>query len=184
MSLGSLTFAPLWSATLFAPLLLLVAVVPSACSVQPKPATAEDADCVSCDSAHAAVVGNRVTPPPPLREKLGAHLLALSTSYTDGGLQAVQTYANSAGLDLTEQRVSVQVLAVSQQDVLLLEQRIEEAGGSVQTTFENSIFATLPVPVLGAFASGEEVWRMDMQQRSAPTGVIDLETEHGGHDAK
>ena len=68
--------------------------------------------------------------------------------------------------------------------MLLLERRIEEAGGSVQTTFENSIFAMLPVPALGALASGEEVWRMDMQQRSVPAAVINLETEHGGRDAK
>ena len=178
MNLGPLTSAPLWLATSFASLLLFVAVAPSACAVQPEPATAE--------SAYAVLVGDTAAPPPvPLREKLGVHLLALSTSYTDGGSQAVQTYANSAGLDLTEQRVSVQVLAVSQQDVLLLEQRIEEAGGSVQTTFENSIIATLPVSVLGAFASGEEVWRMDMQQRVlAPVEVVNLETEHGGRDAK
>ena len=176
MNLGPFTSAPLWLATSFASLLLFVAVAPSACAVQPEPATAE--------SAYAVLVGDTAAPPPVLHEKLGVHLLALSTSYTDGGSQAVQTYANSAGLDLTEQRVSVQVLAVSQQDVLLLERRIEEAGGSVQTTFENSIFAMLPVPALGALASGEEVWRMDMQQRSVPAAVINLETEQGGRNAK
>ena len=124
-------------------------------------------------------------PSVPLREKLGAHLLALSTSYADGGSQAVQTYARSAGLDLPEQRVSVQVLAASEQDVAGLEQRILEAGGSVQSTFENSIFATLPVPALAAFARREGVWRMDMQRAAlAPAEVVDLETEHGGRDAK
>ena len=176
MNLGPLTSGPLWPATSFASLLLFVAVTPSACAVQPEPATAEN--------AYAVSVGDTAAPPPVLRGKLGAHLLALSTSYADGGSQAVQTYANSAGLDLTEQCIAVQVLAASEQDVLLLEQRIEEAGGSVQATFENSVFAMLPVPALGALASGEEVWRMDMQQRSAPAGVIDLETEHDGRDAK
>ena len=137
--------------------------------------------------AHDLPLSDGAAPPPvvPLREKLGAHLLALSASYADGGSQAVQTYARSAGLNLPEQRVAVQVLAASEQDVAGLEQRIEEVGGSVQSTFENSIFATLPVPELGALASGEAVWRMDMQRTVlGPAEVVDLETEHGGRNAK
>ena len=173
----------LWSAV-FACLLLLVGVVPSACAVPPEAAATSSADSPSSQ------VGERfrdgaAPPSVPLREKLGAHLLALSTSYADGGSQAVRTYARSAGLDLPEQRVSVQVLAASEQDVAGLERRILEVGGSVQSTFENSIFATLPVPALAAFASGEGVWRMDMQRAAlAPAAVVDLETEHGGRDAK
>ena len=172
-----------WSAA-FACLLLLVGVVPSACAVPPEAAVASSTD------SSALQVGERfhdgaAPPSVPLREKLGAHLLALSTSYADGGSQAVRTYARSAGLDLPEQRVSVQVLAASEQDVAGLEQRILEAGGSVQSTFENSIFATLPVPALAAFARREGVWRMDMQRAAlAPAEVVDLETEHGGRDAK
>ena len=177
MNLGPFTSAPLWLATSFASLLLFVAVAPSACAVQPEPATAE--------SAYAVLVGDTAAPPPVLHEKLGAHLLALTTSYADGGFQAVQTYARSAGLNLPEQRVAVQVLAASEQDVAGLEQRIEEVGGSVQSTFESSIFATLPVPELGALASGEAVWRMDMQRTVlGPAEVVDLETEYGGRDAK
>ena len=170
-----------WSAV-FACLLLLVGIIPSACAVPPEAVPS------STDSPRQ--VGERfrdgaAPPSVPLREKLGAHLLALTTSYADGGSQAVRTYARSAGLDLPEQRVSVQVLAASEQDVAGLEQRILEIGGSVQATFENSIFATLPVPALGAFASGEGVWRMDMQRAAlAPAAVVDSETEHGGRDAK
>ena len=136
--------------------------------------------------ANALPVSDRAAPPSvPLRKKLGAHLLALSTIYADGGSQAVQTYAKAAGLNLPEQGVTVQVFATSERDVAGLEQRIEEVGGSVQSTFENSIFATLPVPELGALASGEAVWRMDMQHAVlAPAEVVDLETEHGGRNAK
>lgn len=172
-----------WSAV-FACLLLLVGVVPSACAVPPEAAATSSAD--SPSSQVGERFRDRAAPPSvPLREKLGAHLLALSTSYADGGSQAVRTYARAAGLDLPEQRVSVQVLAASEQDVAGLEQRILEVGGSVQSTFENSIFATLPVPALAAFASDEGVWRVDMQRTAlAPAEVVDLETEHGGRDAK
>ena len=172
-----------WSAISLAFLVLLASVIPSACSAQVNSLPTEalaGAGCIApsvCDQA--------ASPPASLREKLGAHLLALSKSYADGGSEAVQTYARAAGLDLPEQRVSVQVLAASEQDVAGLERRIEEVGGSVQSTFENSIFATLPVPELGALASGEAVWRMDMPHAVlAPAEVVDLETEHGGRNAK
>ena len=172
-----------WSAISLAFLVLLASVIPSACSAQVSSLPTEaltGAGCIApsvCDQAAA--------PPTPLREKLGAHLLALSTSYADGGSEAVQTYARSAGLNLPEQRVAVQVLAASEQDVAGLEQRIEEVGGSVQSTFESSIFAILPVPELGALASGQAVWRMDMQRTVlGPADVVDLETEQGGRNAK
>ena len=176
-----------WSAVLFPCLALLAGTIPSACSVPNGGLPSEDSVCEGCEGVHSLPLSDGAASPPvvPLREKLGAHLLALTTSYADGGFQAVQTYARSAGLNLPEQRVSVQVLAASEQDVAGLEQRIEEVGGSVQSTFENSIFAILPVPELGALASGEAVWRMDMQRTVlVPAEVVDLETEHGGRNAK
>lgn len=99
----------------------------------------------------------------PLREKLGAQLLGLVESHRNGGADGALAYAKSNSLDLSEDRVSVHVMAASEQDVGHLEQRIKDAGGSVESKFENSIFAAMPVAELGVFAASEAVWRMDAQ---------------------
>ena len=99
----------------------------------------------------------------PLREKLGAQLIGLVESYRNNGFESALAYAKSSSLDLREDRVSVHVVATSEQDVSNLEQRIKDVGGSVESKFENSIFATMPVAELGVFAASEAVWRMDAQ---------------------
>ena len=171
-----------WSLVCVLPLI----VVQSACSAQPEPLSPVGLDCVDCEKIRTPSAGDQsASPPVPLREKLGAHLLALSASYADGGANAVQAYAKSNGLDVREQRVSVQVLAASDQDVQRLERRIEEVGGSVLSTFESSIFATLPVSAIGALASTKAVWRMDMQRNVlAPPDVINPKTQGSARDAK
>lgn len=129
---------------------------------------------VDCEDAQA-VAGTRqgADPPVPLRDKLGAHLLALSTTYADAGANAARAYAKTHRLDLRDERVSVHVRGASEQDVKGLEQRILDVGGSVQSTFENSVFATMPVSALAAFASSEAVWRMDAQRSmAAPTEPV------------
>ena len=100
----------------------------------------------------------------PLREKLDANLLGLVQTYADGDSKSVLAYARSNSLDLNDMRVSVRVLAASEQDVDRLERRIEDAGGRVVSKFENSIFAAVPVAALGGFAAGEAVWRVDVEQ--------------------
>jgi len=171
-----------WSLVCLLPLI----VVQIACSAQPEPLPSVASDCVDCEKIRTPSAGDQsASPPVPLREKLGAHLLALSASYADGGSNAVQAYAKSNGLDVREQRVSVQVLAASEQDVQRLERRIGEVGGSVLSTFESSIFATLPVSAISALARTKAVWRMDLQRNVlAPPDVINLKTQSGARDAK
>ena len=170
---------------IFACLLLFVGIVPSACSALPGALPSESSDCADCEDIHAASAIDQSASLVPLREKLGAHLLALSASYADGGAIAARAYAKSKGFDLPGERVSVQVLAASEPDVKPLEQRIAEVGGSVQSVFESSIFATLPVSAIGALASTKAVWRMDMQQDMlAPPEIVDLKSPGGAQDAK
>ena len=123
-------------------------------------------DCLDAPSARAVD-----EQPVLLRDKLGAHLLALVEGHAAGGIERASSYAKSKGVDLLEGRVSVQVLAASDNDVPRLEQQIKNAGGSVQSRFENSIFAAIPVRALGAFAADDAVWRIDAEQRafSPPT---------------
>lgn len=169
----------------FACLLLLVGIVPSACSAPPRPLPSVASDCVDCEDIHVPSAIDQSASLVPLREKLGAHLLALSASYAAGGAIAARAYAKSRGFNLPEERVSVQVLATTEPDVQPLEQRIAEVGGSVQSVFESSIFATLPVSAIGALASTKAVWRMDMQQDVlAPPEIVDLKSQGGAQDAK
>ena len=115
------------------------------------------------DARSAAVADAQ---PVPLGDKLGAHLLALVEDYAAGDLERASSYAQSKGLDLREDRVAVQVLAASEQDASSLERRIKSVGGNVQSRFENSIFAAIPLPALVAFAENDTVWRIDAQRRA------------------
>ena len=146
--------------------------VGSASSAQPPPVDVDIRNCGGSGKAAASSGGRGSTPPSvPLREKLGAQLLSLVESYEDGGSKSVLAYARSNSLDLTEMRVAIRVLAASEQDVSCLERQITDAGGSIESNFENSIFAAMPVDALRAFAASEAVWRVDGQQRLfAPPG--------------
>lgn len=104
------------------------------------------------------------TPSASLREKLDSSLLSLVESYEDGGSEAALAYAKSSGLDFGERRVSVHVFAASEQGIDFLKQRIVEIGGKVESSFENSVFASMPVDALRTFAAGEAVWRVEAQR--------------------
>ena len=122
-------------------------------------------NCVDCGEA-AVPSGNddAALSAVPLREKLGTPLMGLVESHRNGGFEGALVYANSHRLDLSEKRVPVHVVAASEQDVSHLEQSIKDVGGSVESKFENSIFAIVPIAELGAFAASEAVWRMDAQR--------------------
>lgn len=101
-----------------------------------------------------------------LRDKLGADLLSLVEGHTADGVDRATSYVRSKGLDVREGRVPVQVVAASRQHVPDLEQRINSAGGSVQSRFENSIFAAIPLQALGEIAADDAVWRIDAERRA------------------
>ena len=146
------------------------------CALLEGRATQADA-CADCPGAPNAGVAE--AQPVPLRDKLGTHLLALVESHAAGDLERASSYAQSKGLDLREGRVSVQVLAESEQVVPGLERQISSVGGSVQSRFENSIFATIPLPALAAFAADEMVWRIDAEQRAfSPQTPNDANPQH------
>ena len=126
---------------------------------QPKPPSNA---CTNCpDTPSGAPVDAQ---PVPLRDKLGAHLLALVDDHAAGGLDRAYSYAQSKGLDLRDGRVAVQVVAASDHDVSHLERRISSVGGSVQSRFENSIFAAIPLSALGTFAIDDAVYRIDAER--------------------
>lgn len=153
-------FRHAWSA-LFA-CVVAVSIVLAGCSASRPP----------LEAAQGTEAPADLPPPVPLREKLDTALLGLIERHAAGGTKSVLAYAASKGIELNEMRVSVRVLATSEQDVDRLEQEIRSAGGDVWSRFENSIFAELPVAALGAFAAREAVWRMDMQRSLSPPAEL------------
>ena len=117
-------------------------------------------------SVHIEVPEGFCRTPLSLRDKLGTDLLALVEGHAAGGVDRANSYAQSKGLDLRDGRVAVQVVAASDHDVSHLEQRINSLGGSVQSRFENSIFAAIPLPALGTFATDDAVYRIDAERRA------------------
>lgn len=146
---------------------LLVCVALAGCSAQQELPLLEDAGIGNCGgfgevAASSSAKGSM--PTVPLHERLDGSLLSLVESYEDGGAKAALAYAKSSGLDFGERRVSVRVLAASEQDADFLKRRIGEIGGKVESSFENSVFASMPVDVLRAFAASEAVWRVEAQR--------------------
>lgn len=106
-----------------------------------------------------------------LADKLDTELVELIKAYETSGHQGVQAYSTQHYLALQGSHVPVKIIAVSEQEVDALKQHITRLGGTVDTTFENNLYATLPVPALKPFAMQPTIWRMDLPrptQRAPP----------------
>ena len=88
-----------------------------------------------------------------LADKLDAFLVDLVRVYEAGG------------------EVEVTINAISPGAIRFLEQQVVRMGGSVETDFENVLYATLPVEALRHFAMQPFVWRVDWsRQVTSPPG--------------
>ena len=165
---------------------LLAGVFLAGCSTPPELPLVADGGIGDCSAVVSQFgVDDAVAPSAPLREKLDAALFGLVESYAEGGSDSALAHASSSGLDFSEGRVSVRVLAASAQGVECLERWIREAGGSVESEFENSIFASMPVGALRAFAASESVWRVDAQRRLfAPPVPLDEQPPNPQEDGE
>lgn len=169
---------PWFIASLTHLLLVSVAVAVAGCSTQQALPPLVNTDIGNCgDTLKAAASPDKGSAPPPvpLREKLGAELLSLVKRY-EASSDEGERIARLNGRELVTKSVAVRVSAISEEDVNCLEQQIRDAGGSVESNFENSIFAVVPVEALRALAVSEAVWRVDPQRSlsapPAPTGPI------------
>ena len=98
-----------------------------------------------------------------LADKLDARLVALIEQFETGGQEAAGAYGATNSIDLMDGRVAVRIIAESEDHVEPLKRLIETAAhGSVQATFENNIYASLPVEVIATFARVEAVYRVDL----------------------
>ena len=98
-----------------------------------------------------------------MADRLDARLVALIVQFEAGGQEAVAAYGAANSVDVEDGRVAVRIIAESEDQVEPLKRLIETAAhGSVQATFENNIYASLPVEVIATFARAETVYRIDL----------------------
>ena len=103
------------------------------------------------------------SPTSSMADRLDARLVALIVQFEAGGQEAVAAYGAANSVDVKDGRVAVRIIAESEDHVEPLKRLIETAAhGSVQATFENNIYASLPVEVIATFARAETVYRIDL----------------------
>lgn len=100
-----------------------------------------------------------------LPDKLDANLIDLIRVYAAAGMEGVQAYGVQHQVEIPDGRVDVIVNANSAGDLASLKDEVVRLGGSVQTEFENVLYATLPVAVLEEFVVQEAVWRVDWSRQ-------------------
>ena len=111
------------------------------------------------------LVGKDPRRAPGLADKLDAGLVNLVRVQESEGMAAVQAFASEHQMEIPDGRVEVQINAVSLDYLDALKDEIAGRGGSVQTEFENVLYATLPIEALRDFVMQEAVWRVDWSRR-------------------
>ena len=103
--------------------------------------------------------------PVPLADKLDANLVDLIRIHEVDGMEGVQAYGAERQLDIPNGQVEVIINAISADNLDALKEQVVGLGGSVQTEFENILYATLPVGTLEDFVMQEAVWRVDWSRQ-------------------
>ena len=105
--------------------------------------------------------GDSPDPPVGLADKLDADLVNLIRAYEAGGIEGAQAYGAEHRIEVQGDQVQVTVTATSEDALGALKGWVAGAGGTVETEFENVLYATLPVGTLERFVMQESVWRVD-----------------------
>ena len=100
-----------------------------------------------------------------LADKLDANLVDLIRVYEAEGIEGVQAYGTEHRLEIPDGRVEIVVNAVSTDTLDALKAEVIRLGGTVETEFENILYATLPVGALEDFVMQEAVWRVDWSRQ-------------------
>ena len=89
-------------------------------------------------------------------------------------MEGVQAFGAEHQMEIPDGLVEVIVNAVSTDALGTLKDEIVRLGGSVQTEFENILYATLPVGALQGFVMQEAVWRVDWSRQvfAPPSGTV------------
>ena len=97
-----------------------------------------------------------------LSDRLDRRLVALIEQFEVGGQKAAAAYGATNMVDLVDGRVAVRIIVESEDHVESLKRVITDVDGSVQATFENNVYASLPLETIPIFARAESVYRIDL----------------------
>ena len=100
-----------------------------------------------------------------LVHKLDARLVDLIEQFDAGDPEAATAYGATHGVEIRDGTVAVRLVAESEEAVERLKRWIEEvANGEVTATFENNIYASLPVLDITDLARSGMVHRVDLEE--------------------
>ena len=102
---------------------------------------------------------------PSLADKLDANLVDLIQVYEAQGIEGIQVYSAEHQIDVPDGQVQVTINAISSGALDRLKDEVVHLGGTVETEFENILYATLPVGALEDFVMQESVWRVDWSRQ-------------------
>lgn len=102
---------------------------------------------------------------PELADKLDAGLVNLIRVQESEGMAGVQAFAAEHQMEIPDGLVEVLINAVSTDALGALRDEVVRRGGSVQTEFENVLYAALPIEALKDFVMQEAVWRVDWSRQ-------------------
>ncbi len=91
-----------------------------------------------------------------LEKKVDSRLLPLVEAHGQSPLSPEQM--QQRGLLVSRHGVSVEIVVMQEQSVGMISEIILQAGGTVISSFEKSIYGYLPASAIGRLAAEEEVW--------------------------
>ena len=129
---------------------------------------AETTEAADTPPALVSLVGRDVLPAAqPLTSvdaKLDGVLLELVRARRVGGEAGLLAYVERHQQGLSIDRLQVEIVCGSTGAAATVREQVAEAGGTVTTSFENHVWAELPLDRIEALAATEEVWSMAVSQ--------------------
>jgi hypothetical protein len=77
----------------------------------------------------------------------------------------VVSYANSIDLALENGQVPVTIIGVSEEKLASIQEKLANNGGTEITTFENNLYALVPVEAIKPLAADDAVWTMSLSRQ-------------------
>jgi hypothetical protein len=98
-------------------------------------------------------------------DKLDGVLLNLVKARKKGGEKSMLTYANSIDLKLENGQIPVTIIGISEEKLASIQKKLAVNGGKEITTFENNLYAVVPVEAIEPLAADDAVWTMSLSRQ-------------------
>jgi hypothetical protein len=115
--------------------------------------------------AKQATEAQQESAPVSTKDKLDSVLLNLVKAREKGGEKSVVSYANSIDLALENGQVPVTIIGVSEEKLASIQEKLANNGGTEITTFENNLYALVPVEAIKPLAADDAVWTMSLSRQ-------------------